>query len=342
MEDESYLHELIVDEESSVESSVSPDAASVFRSLIVDQKSATPYTDATRCKKVVSHVKRPMNAFMVWSQIERKKILETESVLHNAEISKMLGMRWKLLSKEDRVPFIEEAERLRLLHMKEYPDYKYKPKKKEKIERAKKAAVKSLHNLLTGKLKSPSSKSLSNPSSLKSSPSKQSLSPRNRSSTDLEKTPDKVTPFEEMADIAAPYQLNFGIDNDFGASISDGLSKTTSAGKLDETPKHPDEMMNYNDLITSGRMCSLASSSNDPVKTFSVFTKALSKATRNIDLSEAVIEISKKYYKLMNTHKETETVDADFDDFPDLKIPEMSKLIGEHWMEPNFGFEYLP
>ena len=79
-----------------------------------------------------NHIKRPMNAFMVWSQLERRKIVEVTPDKHNAEISKELGRRWKILSMEDRKPYIEEAERLRMLHQKEYPDYKYKPRKKIK------------------------------------------------------------------------------------------------------------------------------------------------------------------------------------------------------------------
>merc|ERR1719411_1139988 len=103
----------------------------IFRSMKINDTSKTPYSDATQTKKhPVNHVKRPMNAFMVWSQLERRKIVAVNPDKHNAEISKELGRRWKLLTEHDRQPYIEEAERLRQLHLKEYPDYKYKPRKK--------------------------------------------------------------------------------------------------------------------------------------------------------------------------------------------------------------------
>ena len=71
-----------------------------------------------------------MNAFMVWSQIERHKMIEETPNCNHAEISKLLGRRWRELSQKERNPFIEEAERLRQLHMAEFPDYKYRPRKK--------------------------------------------------------------------------------------------------------------------------------------------------------------------------------------------------------------------
>lgn len=108
----------------------------MFGSMQIAPGTSTPYTDATNCKKATNHVKRPMNAFMVWSQLERRKISAVQPDMHNAEISKRLGKRWKTLTDEDRHPFVEEAERLRLLHLQEYPDYKYRPRKKVKPTKA--------------------------------------------------------------------------------------------------------------------------------------------------------------------------------------------------------------
>lgn len=76
------------------------------------------------------HIKRPMNAFMVWSQIQRKKIINEYPEMHNAEISRRLGRLWRILCEDEKQPYIQEAERLRVQHLQMYPDYKYRPKKR--------------------------------------------------------------------------------------------------------------------------------------------------------------------------------------------------------------------
>ncbi len=102
-----------------------------------EKKTEGTHTSSNGNKKgkgtATQRLKRPMNAFMVWSSLERKRLAEREPHLHNTELSKRLGEMWKGMTEDTKKPFRDEAQKLKAKLMEEHPDYKYRPRRRKDI-----------------------------------------------------------------------------------------------------------------------------------------------------------------------------------------------------------------
>ncbi|XP_061216133.1 transcription factor SOX-30 isoform X2 [Neopsephotus bourkii] len=74
------------------------------------------------------HVKRPMNAFMVWARIHRPILAKANPAASNADISVRLGLEWSKLTEEQKQPYYDEAYKIKQRHREEFPDWVYQPR----------------------------------------------------------------------------------------------------------------------------------------------------------------------------------------------------------------------
>ncbi|XP_056118304.1 sex-determining region Y protein-like [Rhinichthys klamathensis goyatoka] len=75
-------------------------------------------------------IKRPMNAFILWSKIHRPTLSKANPMARHCDISVQLGLEWNKLSEEQKEPYYVEAHKIKAEHMRKYPDWVYQPKKR--------------------------------------------------------------------------------------------------------------------------------------------------------------------------------------------------------------------
>ncbi|XP_070143682.1 protein pangolin, isoforms A/H/I/S isoform X7 [Drosophila kikkawai] len=69
------------------------------------------------------HIKKPLNAFMLYMKEMRAKVVAECTLKESAAINQILGRRWHALGREEQAKYYELARRERQLHMQMYPDW---------------------------------------------------------------------------------------------------------------------------------------------------------------------------------------------------------------------------
>lgn len=101
----------------------------------VRKMNASDSSSSTDTSKTSEKIKRPLNAFILWSKKRRRVIANENPQMHNFDISRKLGLEWQKLSEEEKANYFEEAKRLKEEHKQLYPDYKYQPRKRDKTNK---------------------------------------------------------------------------------------------------------------------------------------------------------------------------------------------------------------
>ncbi|XP_050536793.1 uncharacterized protein LOC126902986 isoform X2 [Daktulosphaira vitifoliae] len=84
------------------------------------------------------HIKKPLNAFMLYMKEMRAKVVAECTLKESAAINQILGRRWHSLSRDEQAKYYEKARQERQLHMELYPgwsardNYGYGAKKKKR------------------------------------------------------------------------------------------------------------------------------------------------------------------------------------------------------------------
>ncbi|CAH1406149.1 unnamed protein product [Nezara viridula] len=118
------------------------------RSSSMDHKSSSSANDSSKSQdsahtsnnqeKKKPHIKKPLNAFMLYMKEMRAKVVAECTLKESAAINQILGRRWHSLTREEQAKYYEKARIERQLHMELYPgwsardNYGYGAKKKKR------------------------------------------------------------------------------------------------------------------------------------------------------------------------------------------------------------------
>ena len=122
--------ELTIDENLPA-SSLSPISELSSQGSVEREESSTKPLQKGNSETAVSHIKRPMNAFLLYSQQYRGAFKVLYPGRDNREISTILAKHWREMKAEQKEPYKEKARELMRRTKESHPDFKYCEARKE-------------------------------------------------------------------------------------------------------------------------------------------------------------------------------------------------------------------
>ncbi|XP_057681498.1 transcription factor 7-like [Corythoichthys intestinalis] len=74
-------------------------------------------------KRREQYIKKPLNAFMLFRQEQRPKVVAMLKIRNSADVNKVIGQMWKSLTKREQRKYYELADAAKKLHTQQHPDW---------------------------------------------------------------------------------------------------------------------------------------------------------------------------------------------------------------------------
>ncbi|XP_078715782.1 transcription factor 7-like 2 isoform X7 [Lampetra fluviatilis] len=142
------LHPTGIPHPAIVAPSLKPESSHSNSMYVVPWRVPQPSQHPQNCRKAAEekrdadkkpHIKKPLNAFMLYMKEMRAKVVAECTLKESAAINQILGRRWHALSREEQAKYYELARKERQLHMQLYPGWSardnYGKRKKRRREK---------------------------------------------------------------------------------------------------------------------------------------------------------------------------------------------------------------